>query len=385
MNYPGRGAALSTLICAALAVGGCSTTTSGSNIDYRSASQAPSLELPPDLTVPASGDRFAVPDVDAKGVATFSTYDSERSEATRPAPVAQNEARTVAVAAADAAGMKIERSGSQRWLVVNMAPAELWPRVREFWIELGFVLDRDEPTIGIMETDWAEDRAKIPQDFLRETLGRVIDNVYSTPERDKFRTRLESGARAGVTEIFISHRGMMEIYPDEAQDRTIWQPRAADPELEAEMLRRLMVKLGETKERAQAAVATPASPELARIESGESGSRLLVSESFDRAWRRVGLALDRTGFTVEDRDRAQGVYYVRYVDPEADNASKESFLSKLAFWRSDKDKPKGGDQYRIRVAEQGDRSTVSVLSREGGEETSGTAKRILTVLHEQLR
>jgi len=369
----------------ALLSGGCTFSSSGTGgIDYRSASEAgPSLEVPPDLTAPAGSDRFAVPDVDPKGSATFSTYSSERAEPARAASDVRNEVVSVA---SEPARMHIERSGSQRWLVVQAVPDALWPKLREFWIELGFVLNRDEPNIGIMETDWAEDRAKIPQDFIRNTLGRVIDNVYSTPERDKFRTRLEAGREAGATEIFISHRGMIEIYPDEAQDRTIWQPRPADPELEAEMLRRLMVKLGQDEGKAQAAVAAaPDSPERARIESNESGSRLIVSESFERAWRRVGLALDRTGFTVEDRDRSQGVYYVRYVDPEADNAEKPGFLSKLAFWRSSDDQPKGGDRFRIRVAGEGEQSVVSVLSLEGGEVTTPTAKRIVTVLHEQLR
>ncbi len=358
-------------------------SSSGSGgIDYRSASEAPSLELPPDLTAPEGTDRYAVPDVDPRGTATYSAYSSERSE---PARAVSAERARVVSAGAKSTGLHIERAGSQRWLVVDAAPEVLWPTIREFWIELGFVLNRDEPNIGIMETDWAEDRAKIPQDFLRRTLGRVIDNVYSTPERDKFRTRIEAGSQPGVTEVFISHRGMIEIYPDEAQDRTVWQPRPADPELEAEMLRRLMVKLGQDEAGAQAAVAVAAAPERARIDASDSGSRLVVSESFERAWRRVGLALDRTGFTVEDRDRSQGVYYVRYVDPEADNAEEEGILSKLAFWRSDEDKPKGGDQFRIRVEGAAEQSVVSVLSREGGELASPTAKRILTVLHEQLR
>ena len=214
----------------------------------------------------------------------------------------------------------------------------------------------------------------------------MIDNVYSTPERDKFRTRVEAGAASGASEIYISHRGVVEIYPDEARDRTIWQPRAADPELEAEMLRRLMVKLGATEERAGRAVAVQQAPERARIESADGGSRLIVDESFDRAWRRVGLSLDRTGFTVEDRDRSQGIYFVRYVDPEAEVASGEKgLLSWLAFWRDD-EKPKGGDHFRIHVEGQGEGSSVvKVLSAEGGADDGATARRILTVLHEQLR
>lgn len=380
---------LAVCAVAAVTLAACGSMSKGDRIDYRSASEAPTLEVPPDLTAPGENDRFAVSDVSPKGVATYSAYSSERSpeksgEAKAPASAVS------AVVATDASkgvvqGMRIERAGTQRWLVVPNSPDKLWPEVREFWIGLGFVLNIDRPEIGIMETDWAEDRAKIPEDLLRRTLGRVIDNVYSTPERDKFRTRLEAGRQPGYTEIFISHRGVMEIYPNEAQDRTIWQPRPADPELEAEMLRRLMVKLGASEPAAAAALATAPTAERARITSSDGVSRLVVDEGFDRAWRRVGLALDRTGFTVEDRDRNQGVYFVRYVDPEVDNKGKEGWLSKLAFWRSKDDKPASGDQFRVRVAADGDASTVTVLTREGGDDRGETAKRILTVLHEQLR
>lgn len=192
-------------------------------------------------------------------------------------------------------------------------------------------------------------------------------------------------------EIYISHRGMMEIYPTEAKDSTIWQPRPADPELEAEMLRRLMIRLGADEARVQAALATATAPaaERAKVAATVDGqTNLLVDEPFDRAWRRVGLALDRIGFTVEDRDRAQGLYFVRYVDPEADNSSKqdgEGLLSKLAFWRSSDKVAVGGGEYRLRVQGQGDGSVVSVLTREGGADKSDTARRMLGLLQQELR
>ena len=179
-----------------------------------------------------------------------------------------------------------------------------------------------------METDWAENRAKIAMDPIRRTIGRVFDNLYSTSERDKFRTRLEAGSSPGTTEIFISHRGMMEIFPNEAKDQTIWQPRAADRELEAEFLNRLLVKLGFDEKTATQTVASaqPASADAKASYNAAGNGSVQVKEPFDRAWRRVGLALDRVGFTVEDRDRAKGIYYVRYIDPEADNKPSEQGL-----------------------------------------------------------
>lgn len=371
-----------SLLALSLALGGCSgSLLESKRIDYKSARKIERpLEIPPDLTAPRRDDRFAVPDVAPRGVATYSAYEADRAGQ----PAVSSGAGDVLVASDT---MRIERAGTQRWLVVGGTPEALWPQIKDFWLELGFILNIDSPEIGVMETDWAEDRAKIPQDFVRATLGKVLDGLFSTPERDKFRTRLEQGATPGTVEVCISHRGMMEIYPTEAKDSTIWQPRPADPELEAEMLRRLMVRLGAEEARAEAELATPQVEERARLVSAaEGGVALMLEEPFDRAWRRVGLALDRIGFTVEDRDRAEGLYFVRYVDPEADNGSTEKgFLSRLAFWRSDDKPAAGGSEYRLRVDGQGDAARVSVLTREGGLDTSDTARRMLGLLHEQLR
>lgn len=368
-----------TLAAAVLGISGCGSIGDSKSIDYKSARKAPSLEVPPDLTAPSAATRYAMPEAGERGIATFSSYSADRE--------AKPSATVAAVPSGNASEMHIERAGSERWLVVTGTPEQLWPEIRSFWIENGFVLNIDQPDIGVMETDWAENRAKLPQDFLRRTLGKVLDSVYSTPERDKFRTRLEPGKTPGTTEVYVSHRGMMEIYPNEAKDQTIWQPRAVDPELEAEMLSRLMVRLGAEEEKAKTLVATQTAPNRATLEQRTDGSVLLhVQDDFDRAWRRVGLALDRSGFVVEDRDRAQGVYFVRYVDPEVDNsAGGGGLLSKLAFWRSDKSKLPGQSDYRVRVVQSGAESLVSILTKEGGEASGETPKRILTVLQEQLR
>jgi outer membrane protein assembly factor BamC len=374
------------VLCAALVTGlsGCSSSLlTPDRIDYKSASKTKqnSLEVPPDLTAPTKDDRYVVPDVSPGGSATYSAYVGDR--AGKPATASTD-------VLPDVDKMRIERAGSQRWLVVQGVADELWPVIKEFWIELGFIVNVEQPELGIMETDWAEDRAKIPQDIIRSTLGKIIDGAYSTPERDKFRTRLEPGKTPGTVEVYISHRGMLEIYPNEAKDSTVWQPRPADPELEAEMLSRLMVRLGAQEERAKALVASAPQSERAVLSIEKDGhARLTASDGFDRVWRRVGLALDRVGFAVEDRNRTEGIYYVRYIDPDKDNASKQStsIFSKLLFWRSDEKKSglKDGSVYRIYVAGEGEQSTVSVLSAEGGEDRRPTARRILGLLHEQLK
>ncbi len=348
-------------------------------VDYKSAGTVPRLEIPPDLTAPGQDEATALPG----GSETFSRYIRER--------------KGLAGAASDPiilpniSKMKIERSGNQRWLVVSGSAQKLWPLVKTFWQENGFIINIDQPETGVMETDWAEDRAKIPQDFLRNTIGAVFEDAYSTAERDKFRTRLEPGTEADTTEIYISHRGMYETYINEGKDQTRWQPRAADPELEAEMLRKLMVRLGADATVAKNAVVAEPRQDRAKIAKTADGNNALeVAESFDRTWRRVGLALDRVGFTVEDRDRSQGLYFVRYIDPGVDAKAKpgdESWVSKLAFWRStdDKSKIENRSRYRVQVKASGDISQIQVLTAEGGVDKSDTAKKILSILLEQLK
>ena len=344
-------------------------------IDYKSAGKLPPLEVPPDLTRPSGDDRFTVPDVNPKSSATYSAYSKDRSGQPQAA------SSSVLPQQRDA---RIERSGTQRWLVVKGEPAAMWPVVKDFWQETGFIINLEIPEAGVMETDWAENRARIPDGIIRNTLGKLLDAVYSTSERDKFRTRLERGSETGTTEVYISHRGMEEIYTSAAQDQTRWQPRPPNPELEAEMLRRLMVRFGVQEERAKAQlVATGSAVPRATLSRGQG--TLSLNEQFDRAWRRVGLALDRVGFTVEDRDRSKGLYFVRYIDPEIDNKTAENkgWLSKLKFWGSS-DKPKT-EQFRVLVKDAESGAEINVLNKDGVREQSETANRILSLLYEQLK
>ncbi len=373
---------LSSLLIGLLAGCGGNILPESKKIEYKSAGKLPPLEIPPDLTQQTRDERYAVPDVSSsKGSATYSAYSSERA--------GQARTTTAQDLLPQVDKMRIERSGTQRWLVVAGTPDRLWPSVKEFWQELGFLVNVEMPEAGIIETDWAENRAKLPQDVIRGALGKVFDSLYSTAERDKFRTRLEKGAEPGTVEIYISHRGMYEIFTNEGRSETKWQPRPADPELEAEMLRRLMVRLGVDEARAKTLVAADQRQDRAKLSRATDGvGALLLEEAFDRAWRRVGLALDRVGFTVEDRDRAQGMYFVRYVDPDSDAKKKDAekgFLSKLMFWKGGGSDAPDKVQYRIHLKASGEATSVQVLTREGGVDRSDTSRRILGLLHEQLK
>ena len=362
-------------IVAGFALGACgSLEIPTKKVDYKSSTRLPSLEIPPDLTRPSADDRFVVPDA-PKGSATFSDFNKDRS--TRPQLSSAQKA-----VLPDVGDVRVERAGSQRWLVVPGAPDKLWPVVKEFWQETGFVVNVEVPEAGVMETDWSENRANIPESGLRGFLGKALNSLYSTAERDKFRTRLEPGQQPGTTEIYVSHRGMEEVFVSEGRDELRWQPRKADPDLEAEMLRRMMVRFGADNERAKTQIASAKVEPQARL----GGGTLALNDQFDRAWRRVGLALDRIGFTVEDRDRSKGLYFVRYIDPNTDAKTTEDkgWLSRLKF-RSSSPKVQSKEQYRIQVQGDNAGAEVRVLDNEGAREQSDTANRILTLLYDQLK
>jgi outer membrane protein assembly factor BamC len=374
--------ALTIALTASLAA--CATATNileAPKVDYKSAGQLPTLEIPPDLTTPARDNRYVVPDT-GKSSATLSGYQADRAQQAKTGNITAGVLPSMEK-------MRVDRAGNQRWLVVAEPPEKIWPLVRDFWQENGFLIAVNVPEAGVMETDWAENRAKIPQDWLRSMLGKLIDQIYSTAERDKFRTRLERNDEGG-SEIYISHRGMIEVWADRKSESTVWQPRTPDPELEAEFLRRLMVRLGTQEEKAKQMVAT-STPAQARaaIQAGIGGFETLeVFEPFDRAWRRVGLALDRVGFTVEDRDRQKGQYFVRYADTDASDMARKDgekgLLARLQFWKSNDPLVKA-EQYRVHIRQFAGKSVVQVLTKDGAQANTQTTRRIVALLYEQLK
>ena len=368
---------VAAVLAAAALVASCSTANQlihGKQVDYQSAKTLPSLEVPPDLTAPKGDSRYSM-----AGATTASGYQAEH---------AQEQAAASNRVLPEIADMHIVRDGNERWLVVsNETPTQLWPVLKEFWQQNGFLVQLDEPKIGVMETNWAENRAKLPSDVDRFTLKRLLGPLYSTGERDKFRTRLERTPDGKGTEVYIAHYGLKQVYSSADETTTEWEPRAPDPGLEAIFLRRLMVRLGANNEVAQQKLAAADSVDKPRAQfrtSASGAETLEVHQPFDRAWRVVGLALDRVGFTVEDRNREKGVYYVRYADPAGEKDEKKGMFSWLAFWRSN-EKKIVAEQYRVVVKGDQDNSTVEVQDKAGAVLNSETAHRILSLLNGQLK
>lgn len=362
-------------VAALIALSACDTINESGKINYKTEAEKVKpvrLDVPPDLTQLTRDSKYAMPTGSA---VTASSMSAGTAAGIQKPVIAPREVKDV----------RLERNDTQRWLVVGRPAEVVWPEIRDFWKENGFTYAIEQEQLGILETDWAENRAKLPGDFMAKALSKIgMAGIMSTGERDKFRTRMERNNQGGV-DIFITHRGMAEQYADVNKSQVIWAPRPVDPELEAEFLNRLMVRLGVSAEKAEAAV--NATKDLGGglqpktvLENRSDGTVIVMRESYDVAWRRVGVSLDRSGFTVEDRDRSRGTYFVRYVDiPKEEDKGffKNLFSSKPA--------PTGPAKYRIVISAQRSVSEVRVQNEQGQADNGEVAQRIYKLLADSLR
>lgn len=343
------------------------------SVDYKSVVMTDPLSIPPDMTQAASDPRYRAP---AGGTTTFNQFQQAGQQAAAKGATSAQSA--VLPMRSD---MRVLRDGDLRWLSVDMPADKVFSLAADFWSENGFTLDVTDPKAGLLVTNWAENRAKIPESWIRQLLGSVLQGLWDSGTRDKFRTRIE---RAGKrTEVYISHQHMDEMATATDGTDIRWVRGKEDPGLNAAMLARLMVFMGEdidgARKKMAQSVADPQSPKV--VAPAADKSSLIINENFDRAWRRVGVALDSGGFAVDDRDRSAGDYYVRYVDSDTGIKREDpNFLSRL-FGAKD---PGKAPTYRIHLVTRGNETEVTVLNDKGVRDESATAKRLLAVLADKI-
>ena len=355
-----------------LALAGCKAAgIESKRVDYKAgAVRAPSLEVPPDLTALIAGDRYVIPDSGGEIVTSFSEYSRGDPRQNPNQPIVLPEVPNV----------YMERSGTDRWLVVNDRAENVWPKVKAFWQESGFTILSENPAAGLIETDWAENRAKIPQGGLRSVIGKVFSKLYSSGEKDSYRTRLERKKEGASTEIYVRHRGMAEVFTANDKSNTAWQPQPSDPEMEAAMLQLLMVRLGGSV--TQSAVADTSSETLGKVTPklevfANGGNVLLLNEPFDKCWRRVGLALEKVGLSVADKDRAQGQYFINMNSKQSE---QKTWAERLKFWRQ---KPViKPELYQVRVYELNSVCRVNAINKD--ESKDQTTTQILQMLYKEI-
>jgi outer membrane protein assembly factor BamC len=375
-----RPALIATACALSVLSTGCSSISdlvAGDKADYRTAGKkSVALDIPPDLSQLTGQGRFTQA---GTGPVSASAYAQQQAQSQGA------QGGNVSVANNRVGNVSLERDGQVRWvLVANQTPEQVWPQVREFWTELGFDLPVDQANTGLLETNWKENRAQLNQGGLRELVGKVFENLYDTGERDLFRTRVERTAKG--TEIYISHRGLIEVYTDSKKESTTWKARPSNANLEAEMMTRLMAKLGTPKDSAKPATAAQpvasAAPAAPRARLVDGGLAVAFNADYDQAWRRVGLALDRGGFTVEDRDRSKGFYEVRLA--ASTESEKPGLFDRMQGWFSSKPATDNITRHRLQVSAINGDAKVTVLNGEGKAVNTATALEVARLLSSNL-
>ena len=374
------------LLAPVLILGGCSSMNidrmlPDKQVEYkREVVVDKHLEIPPDLTSSRIDTR--VPGLSGADGTTYSEYSTSK----RANQAGFNRVKQEVLPTFD--DVAVKREGQNRWLVVNADADVVWDRIVDFWQEGGVLLSIQDAQVGLMQTDWLENRADVKNDFITDFVRGIFEGAYDAGTRDRYRVRLEEGERPGTTEVYLVHFGMEQDFAKNRtgeDDQVFWRIRPRDPGLEAIMLRRIMVFLGYSEEQAKAAVA--AAKEVKGVQSrmlkSDAGISLSIMEPFSKAWRLVGMAMDRVGFLVEDRNRSEGIYYVRYNDPMSGENS-ESWLSKLKFWGKD-NKVEESTLYQVRLEPEASDTRVRIYDAEGHLLDSDTALRILTLIQEQLK
>jgi outer membrane protein assembly factor BamC len=364
---------VSASLGALVALSGCDTLNdwlAPDRVNYKTAETAPNLAVPSDLSTADISQRYAAPPALNTLGGTAARTPTAAGNLTLGVPNTQ-----------DPLGMHVESDGDRRWLVIDgRTPDQVWPQLKEFWTDNGFTIKTDSPQTGIMSTDWAENRANIPNDWFRNSVGKLFDFAYSSGTRDMFRTQVDRTVD-GSTYLSVTHSAMEEVLTGQDKTSSRWETRPRNPALEAAILQKMMQKFGLTEDQAKQLVANarPAGAKVAVEQSG-GASTLDLAEPFDRAWLRVGLALDRTNFTVDNRDREKGIYYVHYSDSMAD-LKKDGLFGK--FFSSNTPKPTR--QFLVNVKPKADKLTqVNVVDSSGQPDSSSDAQRIVSLLHAQL-
>lgn len=355
-------------LAALVLISACSSTPEYKGV-YESEQEQAGLEVPPGLDAPQADGELELPEQRDR-VRTYSGYSDTVLNKPRERMLNTYE------------DMRFVREGSLFWLEVEASPGQVWNDVRDFFRKVGFEIEHEYPQLGMMETNWKENRVNVPANWF----GSLFGAVYSSELRDKYRIRLEPGRDEQSTRLFISHQGMKEVATDEDAAAPIdpittqWVPRESDPELEAEMLMRFMAHRGMDEDKAEQQIAA-SEDQAQRSELTQQAQEpaLKIYEPFERAWRHVGLALDRLGVYVQDQNRSAGVYYIRLPEYFELEEGKGWFAG---LFGSEAQTPQNME-YLLVVEEQGDISRVTLRSR--GDIEPGQLAKVATVVLKRIQ
>jgi len=276
------------------------------SINYYSDKSVNSLEIPPDLTRPSYEKSFRLEDLGSKSTVNLVNLSDNIIE--------DNQMPVLKIPTE----ISVKKSGDRRWLVVSKSSDTVWNLARQFIKEQGLRIKEQNKLTGIIETDYSENKAVLPDESLnviRAMFQKALQARYSLPTIDKFRFRIEPLGN-DKTQVFLSMSSMREVVTDSGKDHqnTIWQDTDKDRIIETEMLYRLMVFLGGEKAKAREKIieAIDESKVVVNILEGIKGyTKLRFNLNSQDTWDNVSWALDELNVEIEDKDYKEKSFYIR--------------------------------------------------------------------------
>ena len=369
MSVIQRSSKLISVLLIFIVISGCSWF-GGTKSSSQARRDSHSLEVPPELTQPKTSDSMTIPVV------------TPEQAGYGPRPGDQQSAVVNTALLPKPAGARVVQVGDLRWAELDGRPETIWQEAQGFLRSLGFEISYEEPQLGILETNWLSNRAYRNIGFWKSILG----GVTVTGLRDRYRVRLERTDAPNITRMYLVHQGLIEDVVEDASGENInrlWRWRPSDPELEAELLQRFLVFRGMDEKQAEQVTAPQPRVERAVLQDVSGGQLVVVNDNFARTWRRVGVAIDRLGLIVDDRNRSEGLYYLSLSDDFIEQHKTDSGV--LKKWFGGDEQKKASTKFVLKLEEHGETTTVSLHDQNGQLDNSSTAKMLNELLYQQLR
>ncbi|MBP3194138.1 MAG: outer membrane protein assembly factor BamC [Cardiobacteriaceae bacterium] len=356
--------------------------------DYKTANVGRKIEVPPDLSSQSLGDSLTVSDFTPHSISSYNEYYADR--------VKRDRRGYIEVLPELYMTRVIEQKGELPYITTAADINAAWRIVKGYWTENGIELKTDNPQIGIMETDWLENKNGKPSTGIGGLVNSLLGFLTDDDRRDRYRLRFARNNQGGTDIAIIYTKSELEKIRDNnlptyTKQVTGYHWKLSDtenPEMQLEMTRRIALFISGELERGGANIQAPSpeegqtAPSPARTNTNVGYSRfvqlqdgnpaLLIYGTYEQAWRVVGIALDKASFSIEDQDVSSGTYKVRYR-PESDS-KKKGFFSSL-FGRGDQ-RP----SYLIRLADKGTESLVVVQTTDGKTADKREARALLEVI-----
>ncbi len=313
--------------------------------DYRKATVEAPLELPEGMDSESIDDSYAIPRISDR-----TTLDDE-FEVPTPEPLSDDVSRD---------SVRINTLGDDRWILVDGAPGEVWPRLRGFLSLNQLAVQRADAVSGIIETAWLQPSG---EDALRE----------------RYRLRIDQGVQRGTSEVYV-------LQADIRSGDENWPEQSNNGEREKIMTQELAQYLADSSAAAAVSMlaqqAIDSSGKITLEEDANENVYINLTLPFSRAWASVGKALQKSGYKIDDLNRSEQVYYVNFSEV-TEEEEDDGMFSWMYDWASsdDDDDNAIGVPYLIRLKDnEGGTIAITIERPDNAAMSKSDTERLLKLI-----